>query len=119
VFDYLVSCIFREKSIFLDTTVTFSSSDQTEWTNQFRPSCTFARNIVRKRAGAKQFVLNRVDTLTDTFFELLGRDTVRLLVEKTIEEAHRQGNDAFNLTVQGLCLISGVIKGRDEPLSSL
>lgn len=49
---------------------------------------------------------------------------MRLLVDKTIEEAHRQGNDTFNLTVQemcaflGLCLIRGVIKGRDEPLPS-
>ena len=105
-------------------TGTTTSIDGTTWRADYRSSQTRARNIIRQRPGAKQFILNRVDTYSDIFFELLGQNTLDIIVEKTVQEAERQGNKDFLLSRQemvaflGLCLIRGVIKGRDEPLPS-
>ena len=48
-----------------------------------------------------------------------------MIQQRTVAEARRQGNNDFDVSEQelkafiGLCIIRGVVKGRDEPLPSL
>ena len=81
-------------------------------------------NIVRAQEGATRFIRNRVDTSTDVFQELLDTSSLLNIQNYTVAEAKRQGNNNFELSIEelkaflGLCIIRGVIKGRDEPLCS-
>ena len=107
----------------------FTSSDGTHWTQVDIGSVTNrgrepARNIVRQRPGATRFILNRVDNEEDIFIELLGHDNILRILDFTRAEAKRQGNDEFEISENdlyaffGLCIIRGVLRGKNEPLSS-
>ena len=72
------------------------------------------------QGGATRFILNSVGTSTDIFEEpLLYSERI---FRNTLQ--NRQGNNNFELSIDklntflGLCIIRGVIKGRDKPLYS-
>lgn len=107
----------------------FTSSDGTHWTRVDIGSVTDrgrapARNIIRQRSGATRFILNRVDNEEDIFIELLGHDNILRILDFTRAEANRQGNHEFEISKNdlfaffGLCIIRGVLQGKNEPLSS-
>ena len=102
------------------------SRDGTIWENR-PPNAngrTSRRNIIRTRLGTKQFILDKVDTALDVFKELWGHQNFECILRFTKAEALRQGNTTFSISKQeldaffGLCLLRGVFKGRNEPLSS-
>ena len=74
--------------------------------------------------GTKRFIRARVDTAPDIFFELFGQQSFSMIQERTLEEAKLQNDDEFQLSINelyafvGLCIVRGVIKGRNEPLHS-
>ena len=79
------------------------------------------QHVLHVRGGPKQLIMNRADSFLDVFFEIWGHSTLNIILQKTIEEARRQGDqlsmDELHAFL-GWCLIRGVIKGRDEPLHS-
>ena len=76
------------------------------------------------QGGATRFILSLVDTSTDAFEELLGKNSLLNIQKYTVVEAKRQGNNNFKLSIDELkaflaiSIIRGVVKGRDEPLYS-
>lgn len=82
------------------------------------------KHIVRVPGGPKRFILARADNPIDVFFELWGQSTFADICKKTIQEAKRQSDKDFSVTVEelkaflGLSIVRGVLKGRNEPLSS-
>ena len=70
------------------------------------------------QGGATGFILNRVDISE----ELLGKNSLLNIQKYTVDEAKRQGNNNFELSIDelkvflGLFIIRGMIKIRDEPL---
>ena len=101
----------------------YKSRDGTVWSKISFSSSQERRcveNIVSAQSGATKFIHNHVDTSTDVFQELLGMSSQKY----TVAEAKRQGNNNFELSIDELkaflrlCIIRGVIKGRDEPLCS-
>ena len=105
----------------------YKSRDGTFWSKNSSNSSQGRRgveNIVRAQGGATRFILNRVDTSKDVFEELLGISSLLNIQKYTVAEAKRQGNNTFDLSIDelkaflGLCIIRGVIKGRDKPLCS-
>ena len=82
------------------------------------------KTLFVRKEGATRFIRNRVDTSTDVFQELLDTSSLLNIQNYTVAEAKRQGNNNFELSIEelkaflGLCIIRGVIKGRDEPLCS-
>jgi hypothetical protein len=84
-----------------------------------------AHNIIRHKQGSTRFILNRVDTEVDIFFELMGRDWIQKIVTFTLAEARRQNNQNFMLTENdllaflGLCFARGVLLGKNEPVYNL
>ena len=81
-------------------------------------------NIIRTRPETKQFILARLGTVLDVFKELWAHQNLECILRFTKAEALRQGNTDFSITKQelnaffGLCLLRGVMKGRNEPLLS-
>ena len=105
----------------------YKSRDGTVWSKILSNSSQgrrYIENIVRAQGGATRFFRNRIDTSTDVFQELLGMNSLLNIHKYTVAEAKRQGNNNFELSIDelkaflGLCIIRGVIKGRDEPLCS-
>ena len=102
------------------------SRDGTIWAPEFPTQNGRAskRNIIKTRPGTKQFILARVDNAKDVFQELWGHRNIEHIMEFTIAEARRQGDSEFSLRKEeldaffGLCLLRGVLKGRDEPLTN-
>ena len=102
------------------------SRDGTVWEN--RPPNADGRksrrNIIRTRPGTKQFILSRVDTVLDVFKDLCGHQNFESILRFTKAEALMQENTKFSISKLeleayfGLCLLRGVFKGRNEPLSS-
>ena len=70
--------------------------------------CRSIENIVRVQGGSTKFILNRADTSSDVFEELLGKNPPLNIQKSTV---------AFELSIDelkaflGLCVICGVIKG--------
>ena len=85
---------------------------------------TSRHNIMRTRPRTKQFIFPRVSTVLGVFKELWGHQNFECILRFTIAEALRQGNTTFSISRQeldafiGLCLLRGVLKGRNEPLPS-
>ena len=106
--------------------IAFTSADGTLWKTEppLRNSRQNSKNILHHRPGPKQFILLRVDDTTDVFLELFGHENLVSIVEYTLKEAKRQGDDKFSFCVQklkaflGLCIIRGVLKGKNEPIRS-
>ena len=108
----------------------FRAPDGTVWTKvscsetRQRAGRTPIRNVIRHNPGVTRFMMNRVDEEKDIFLELFGRNWIRHIRDFTIAEARKQGNDNFSLTDEellsfiGLSIIRGVLKGKNEPLSS-
>lgn len=108
----------------------FTSPDGTRWAEEVNINNTNTRgrtpvrNIIRHQPGPTRYILNRVDNEYDTFIELLGQDNIRRICEFTVAEARRQGNNDFELSENdllaflGLCIIRGVLQGKNQPLSS-
>ena len=102
------------------------SRDGTIWVPEFPPQNgrTSKRNIIQTRPDTKQFFLARVDNAKDVFQELWGHRNIDHIMKFTIAEARRQGDSNFSLRNKeleaffGLCLLQGVLKGRDEPLTN-
>ena len=101
------------------------SRDGTVWENR-PPNAegrTSWRNIIRTRPGTTQLILSRVDTVLDVFKELWGHQNFESTLRFTKAEALLQGNTKFSIfkleleAFLGLCLLRGVFKGRNEPLS--
>lgn len=76
------------------------------------------------QGGVTRFILNYVDTSRDAFEELPGNNSLLNIEKFTAAKSKRQGNSNLELSIDeveallGLCIIRGVIKGRDEPLYS-
>ena len=102
------------------------SRDGTVWENR-PPNAdgrTSRRNIIRTRPGTKQFIVSRVDAVLNVFKELWDHQNFESILRFTKTEALMLGNTkffVFKLELEaffGLCLLRGVFKGRNEPLSS-
>ena len=82
------------------------------------------RNILHQQGGTKRFIPARVNTAPDIFIELFGQQSFSMIPAWTLEGAKLQNDDQFQLSIDelhafvGLCIIRGVIDGRDEPLRS-
>ena len=80
--------------------------------------------IFSKPCTAKRFTLNWFGNPPDNLFELIGENSLSDIRKYTITESIRQNNITFEISSDeiwaflGLCIISGVIKGRGEPLYS-
>ena len=80
------------------------------------------RNILSTKPGTKRFILARVNDEIDVFQELWGHQNSENVMHFTLAEARREGDKAFSLSKDeftaffGLCILRGVLKGRDEPL---
>ena len=103
----------------------YKSRDGPAWSkisSNSSQGCRSVENIVCTQGGATRFILNRVDTSTDVFQELLGMKSLLNIQKYRVAEAKRQKNNNFELSIDelktflGLCIIRGVIKARDEPL---
>ena len=99
----------------------YKSRGGTMWSKSSSNSLQGRRNvenIVRVQGGATGFILNRVDISE----ELLGKNSLLNIQKYTVDEAKRQGNNNFELSIDelkvflGLFIIRGMIKVRDEPL---
>jgi len=101
-----------------------SSRDGTIWNKE--PPSTIGRqgkrNIISTKPGTKRFILARVNDEKDVFQELWGHQNFENVMHFTLAEAQRQEDEAFSLSKNeltaffGLCILRGVLKGRDEPL---
>ena len=100
------------------------SRDGTMWDKE-PPNITGRRgrrNIISTKPGTKRFILARVNNEIDVFQELWGQKNIQNILKFTLSEAQRQGDVAFSLSKDelyaflGLCILRGVLKGRDEPL---
>ena len=75
------------------------------------------------QGGSTKFILNGADTSSDVFEELLSKNPP-LNIQKSIVAFELSIDEAFELSIDelktflGLCIICGVIKGRDEILYS-
>ena len=105
----------------------YKSRDATVWSkisSNSSQGCRCVENIVRAQGDATKFIRNRFDTLADLFQELLGMNSLLNIQKYMVAEAKRQGNNNFELPIDelkaflGLCIIRGVIKGREKALCS-
>ena len=110
----------------IDCLPSFESRDGTKWQRGETASPVGRiprRNIVKTPGGTKRFLLARVDNPIDVFCELFDLDSLEKNCERTIEEARRQNDENFFISVDefkaflGLAILRGVLKGRNEPLS--
>ena len=121
---YALCCFCLEPSTSSEDLIT--SRDGTEWRYQHLATARVrGRNILHERSGGtKRFIRARVDTASDIFFELFGQQSFSMIQARTLEKAKLQNDDEFQLSIDelhafvGLCIIRGVIKGRDESLYS-
>ena len=100
------------------------SRDGTIWNK--KPPCTTGRqgkrNILNTKSSTKRFILTRVNDEKDVFQELWENQNFENVMHCTLAEALREGDEAFSLSQDeftaffGLCVLRGVLKGRDEPL---
>ena len=103
----------------------YKSHNGTVWSRSSPNSLRGRRcveNIVCVQVGVTRF-LNSVDTSTDIFKELLGKNSLLNIQKCTIAEAKRKRNNNSELSIDdlkkaflSLCIIRGVIKRPDEPL---
>ena len=103
----------------------YKSHNGTVWSRSSPNSLRGRRcveNIVCVQVGVTSF-LNSVDTSTDIYKELLGKNSLLNIQKCTIAEAKRQRNNNSELFIDdlkkaflSLCIIRGVIKRPDEPL---
>ena len=121
---YALCCFCLESSTSSEDVIT--SQDGTEWRYQHLATARVrGRNILHQQGGTKRFIRARVDTVpVINFFELFGQQSFSMIRAQILEEAKLQNDGEFQLSIDelhafvGLCIIRGVIKGRDEPLYS-
>ena len=120
---YALCCFCLESSTSSEDVTT--SRDGTEWQYQHLVTARVrGRNILHQQGGTKRFIRARVDTAPDIFFELFGQQSFLMIQARTLEKAKLHNNGEFQLSIDelhafvSLCIIRGVIKGRDEPLHS-
>ena len=121
-------CFENENNDDEATIITMSKSrDGTVWSKISSNSSQGRRcveNIVRAQGGATRFIRNRVDTSADVFQERLGMNSLLNIQKYMVAAAKRQENNNIEPSIDelkaflGLCIIRGMIKGRDGPLCS-
>ena len=81
------------------------SRDGTVWSKRSSSSlqrCRSVGQIICGQGGATRFVLNRVDTLTDAFKEVLDKKYLLNIRKYTVAEGKWQGNNNFELSIDDL-----------------
>ena len=115
------NCVNENRDEEVTILAMYKSRDGTMWSKNSSNSLQGRRNvenIVRVQGGATGFILNCVDISE----ELLGKNSLLNIQKYTVDEAKRQGNNNFELSIDelkvflGLFIIRGMIKIRDEPL---